>query len=254
MKLTLATSWSELSTWQKKELSYAVLSSDFSSEKTSTLTLLRIFVMRKNTLWERFRWHRLVYQVPVSVLLPFLEKLLQQTDLHSFPDISSRLKSPGDRMNTCTIKQFSFCDAIYYKLQGNKEQSAGNKDILQRQLVASLYTFKDGKFDPLRLPKVAEITDKIDEKTRSQIIFAYKCVRHYIENRYQKIFPKSSNSSQENENKTQSVTPTRYIPFTKVIHSMAMDERQPLGNLHQCNDTLIYDFFDILQEALLRSE
>lgn len=266
MKLTLATSWSELSAWQKKELSYVVLSSDFSSEKTSVLSLLRLFVMRKNTLWERFLWHRLMHQVPVSVLLPFLEKLLQQADLHTFPNISKKLKTPGARMNNCTIKQFSFCDAIYYKLKGNREQAIGNREILEKQLVASLYCltttplFRRGEgvrnFDPLQLPKVAEITDKIDEKTRSQIVFAYMCVRNYIENRYPKIFPKSSPSPSEGGENVPSpsgrVRVGKYIPFTKVIHSMAMDERQPLGNLHQCNDTLIYDFFDILQGALER--
>lgn len=266
MKLTLATSWSELSDWQKREFSYIILSPALSEGERENpkyiLSLLKILVMRKNSLWERFRWHRLVRQVPVSVLLPFLEKLLQQTDLLTFPNISQKLKTPGARMNNCTIKQFSFCDAIFYKLMHLKENKQ-KREILEKQLVASLYTFKkapspleragERQFDPLVLPKVAEITDKIDEKTRSQIVFTYRCVRHYIENRYPKIFPKASKSSQENEDKTPTGA-TRYIPFTKVIHSMAMDERQPLGNLHQCNDTLVYDFFDILQEALLRSE
>ncbi|GIZ15558.1 hypothetical protein [Capnocytophaga catalasegens] len=190
----------------------------------------------------------MLYQVPISVLTPYVETLLQQRDLHTFPDISKRLKTPGARIKTCTIKQFSVCDAIFYKYRTCKNPK--DKKLYARQLVASLYTLKSG-FDTLNLPKVAEITDKINEKLRCQIIFTFLCVREYITERYLKIFPKAK---KEDEALKPNFRSQKYVSFSKVIYSMAMDERQPLGNLHQCNDTLVYDFLDMLQESIIRNE
>lgn len=259
MKLTIPTKWSELTDWQKKEICHLVLQENYNS--VSVIQLLKILVMKRCSFWEKWRWFRLLKQVPVSCLFPFAEVLLQKNDLYIFPDISEKLKTPGARMNTCSIKQFSVCDAIYFKLC--KTENSTEKEILKRQLVASLYVLKNENkntqsvFDSLELPKIAEITDKINPKIRSQIVFTYMCVRNYIENRYPKVFPKTKKQAGNEKDfafpqKIQKTT--KYIPFSKVIYSMAMDERQPLGNLHQCNDTLIYDFLDILQESIIRQE
>ncbi|CEN53379.1 hypothetical protein [Capnocytophaga canis] len=255
MRITIATCWSELNAWQKKQIAYALLT--FSSEDEKELqsfytTLLKILVMQKNSLRGKIRWFRVLQQVPLSALLPYVEHFLSQKDLLDFPDISRELIIPGSRMNNCTIKQFSVCDAVFYKYRTCEHPN--DKDLYARQLVASLYVLKskkESKFDTLDLPKVADITDKIDPKLRYQIVFTFLCVREYITNRYKKIFPKPN---LEDEQIKPDFRNRSYVPFSKVIHSMAMDERQPLGNLHECNKTLVYDFLDILQESIIRHE
>ncbi len=125
------------------------------------------------------------------------------------------------------------------------------KEIKLRQLVASLYCFRE-KFDVLQLPKVADITDKIPLKKAYAIGMTYLSVRHYIFNKFTKVFPKPQ------KNKETELAPQfrkkQYTPFSRVITAMAMDERQPLGNLAECNNTLLYDFLNTLEESIIRVE
>lgn len=250
MKIHIATNWTQLTDWQKREIAFLLLSEN--REEKLLFHIAKILVMRKNTLWGKWRWFRVMGQVSLSVFVPYVEELLKQRDLHTFPNISEKLKTPGARINTCTIKQFSVCDTIFYKYRTCENPK--DKELYARQLVASLYVLdnrNENQFDTLDLPKVAEITDKISEKLRLQIIFTFLCVREYITNRYKKIFPKSQTEAEELKPDFRS---RAYVPFSKVIHSMAMDERQPLGNLHECNNTLVYDFLDMLQESIIRYE
>ena len=253
MKLSIPTRWSETTAWQRKEITHLLLSLSCSQEgepQKIIIRLLKILVMHSPTFWSKIRWIKLLQQVPISALFPYAEHFLQQRDLYEFPNISPKLITPGARMNNCCIKQFSVCDAIYYKYRTTNNQQ--QKQTYAKQLVASLYVLKGNNFDSLKLPEVAKITDTINKKIRHQIIFTFMCIREYITGRFPKIFPTKKTLKEQEQpifHKT-----TSYTPFSKVIQSMAMDERQPLGNLHQCNDTLIYDFLDMLQESIIRME
>lgn len=238
MKLTVPSSWNELSAWQRQEICFLLLqkTNDF---EIRFLKIIRILFLKNNTLWDKIRVHKLFKQVPVSQLLTFADFLLKENNLYTFPPISEKLQTPAPRLTDCTIKQFSVVDSIFYKWRISDNQ------LYLRQLVASLYRFKNNDFHNGDLPRIAEITDKISEKQRAEIGFVYGCIREYIIKKYPYVF-----SSKSNENLP--AVAHRYTPFSKVITAMAMETPQPLGNYHDCNRTLVYDFFDVFQENIKR--
>lgn len=244
MEFNVATRWGELSEWQREEICHLL----FQTENTehNYLKMIEILFLGKNTPQNKLRVAKLFSQVPISQLAPYGEFMHKTTELYDFPDISETLKTPAIRLNDCTIKQFSFADAIYYKVATNNWN-----DLYMRQLVASLYCLSEKEFDVVDLPKVAEMTDKISAKKRARIVFAYLSVRSYIIAKYPKIFSAKNVSEDENQPVFRSKS-NKYTPFSKVIATMVFDEKQPLGNLHDCNRTRIYDFFDIFQEAISR--
>ena len=246
MEINVATKWSELSEWQREIICNLLFKNDDFERNYSKM--LRILFLKKKRLSDIFRVAWLFSEVPISELAPYGEFLYKTTDLYDFPDISEKLKTPSIRLNDCTIKQFSFADAIYYKAATNNWN-----DLYMRQLVASLYCLSGKEFDVVDLPKVAKITDKISAKKRARIVFAYLSVRSYIISKYPKIF--STKNVSEDENKPIFINKSnKYTPFSKVIATMVFDEKQPLGNLHDCNRTRVYDFFDIFQEAITRQQ
>ena len=242
MNFTCPQSFSELTQWQREEICYLLLDNSANFEQ-NYLQMIAILFLREPTKTCRKNVIHLFREVPIRELLPYGKFLLERTDLYEFPQISDKLHTPMARLSDCTIKQFSVSDAIFYKYSQEK------KEVYAQQLVASLYHYKGEKFDSLKLPEVAVFTDTISPKRRAQIIFVYRCVREYIIERYPAVFPKGK----KEEDKPVFKQKNAYIPFSKVIAAMAMDTTQPLGNWHECSTTRLYDFFDILNEAILRN-
>ncbi len=244
MNITVATKWSELNLWQLEEISYLFFHTKECNFDKHFFEMVKILFQKNKNIRGKFRISRLYGQVPYSTLAEYGTFLQEIPDLYRFPKIK-KLSKPGDRLNNLSIKQFSVADALYY------EWRTTENEIKLRQLVASLYTFKSG-FDKLRLPEVANITDKIPLKRMYAIGMTYLSVRHYIFSKFTKVFPKPK------ENADSELMPNfrkkEYTPFSKIITTMAMDERQPLGNLAECNKTLLYDFLNTLEESIIRVE
>lgn len=244
MKITVATKWSELNKWQLQEIAYLFLTSKEYNFEKQYFEMIRILFQKKKGFFAKFKLARLYSQVPYSTLAQYGMFLQETPDLYKFPKIK-RLTAPGPRLNNLTMKQFSVADAIF------SEWRETESEIYLRQLVAALYTY-DGVFRALDLPLVANITDKIPLKKMYTIGLTYLSVRFSVFKKFPKVFPPQK-KEEDNEFLPQ-FTKKKYIPFSKAITAMAMDERQPLGNLKECNNTLIYDFLNTLEESMIRVE
>lgn len=244
MKITVPVKWSELSQWQLQEISYLYLNSTDYNFDSQYLKMIRVLFQKKRGFFSKIRVYRVFNQVPVSTLAEYGGFLLKTPNLQKFPTIKT-LTAPGPRLNNTTIKQFSVADAIFYNWRQTK------KEVYLRQLVASLYTFPSG-FEVLELPQIAKVTDKIPLKKMYQIGMTYLAIRFSILKKYTRVFPKQK--ATEKEGFTPQFRKNNYTPFSKIITTMAMDERQPLGTLKECNATLIYDFLNTLEESILRVE
>lgn len=246
MRITVPTKWSELSEWQLCELSYLFLSvKEDLSEKA--FEVVAILFKDNDSVAAQMKFAKLINEAPLSVLWEYTRFLNDMPDLYKFPSLEEYgVQYPGDRLNSISVKQFSVADAIFYKWRETEEE------IYLRQLVAALYTI-GGRFDVLHLPDVANKTDKVPLKTLYAIGLTYLSVRNYISEKFPIVFPKPK-LIEENNNVPVFGKQTSYTPFSKVISAMAMDERQPLGPLHECNATNLYEFLQILTESILRTE
>lgn len=242
MEIQIPSSFSELNSWQKEEICFLLLQDNEYFEQ-KFIKILDILIRKNNSKAEKRKSKTIFSQVSVSHLSKFANFVYNSVDLFVFPEISDTLQAPAPRLSDISIKQFSVSDAIFYQWKTQKMP-----EIYAQQLVAVLYKQKNTTFDSAFLPKIAEITDAISPKKRAEICFAYLCTRQYIVNKYPKIFqPKSL----KNEGEKPVFTKTnKYIPFSKLILEMALHEKQPLGNLHECNQTKLYDFLDIFNELL----
>lgn len=244
MKITVATKWSELNKWQLQEIAYLFLTSKEYNFEQSYFEIIRILFQKHKGFFSKLKLTRLYSQVPYSTLAGFGSFLQGTPDLYKFPKIK-KLTTPGPRLNNLTMKQFSVADAVFYEWRNTEDE------IYLKQLVATLYTF-NGNFSTLNLPSVARITDKIPLKKMYVIGLTYLSVRYSIFKKFPKVFPPQKKEA-DNEFVPQ-FRKNKYIPFSKTITAMAMDERQPLGNLKECNNTLMYDFLNTLEESIIRVE
>lgn len=245
MHLTIATSWNELNDWQKEEIVNLYMDTDPERFTKDFFKMILILFQKEKGFWSNLRLRWFLRNVPISTMEPYAKFLLDPADLYVFPEIKGLIK-PADRLGDITIKQFSIIDTLFYTWHNRKD------DLSLRQLVASLYRLNP-KFDRQDLPKVADITDTLTDKQRRIIAFTYSCIRRYIQDRFPVVFPPEK-EEKEDEFKPVFKKKRAYTPFAKVINSMAMDELKPLGSFHECNDTLVYDFMDVLTELLIHQK
>lgn len=238
MKINVPTSWQELNAWQLQEIVHLFLQTDKFEQNFPEM----IFILfRKNNSWrERFRLWKLVRQIPFSQLQEYGRFLLEPPKLHTFPEIPGVLK-PADRLANLSIVQYSFMDQFYHAWA--KEPSHVNA----LRLAASVYRIRT-EFDDQDIPEVARILSGLDVKQLQVIAFSYmSCYRH-IADTYPVVFPKPKTQPGEVKKPAK---PPRYVPFYEVIVSMSMEELKPLGNLHQCNRTRIYEFMNVFSKIII---
>jgi len=241
MNITIPQTYEELSEQQRGALCKILLTLDNTEE-----TPLRIIKTLISHLPNRTQ-QQLLQEVPFTALWQYAEPFLSTEKLYHFREVTKMI-APAPRLANLTIKQFSVADSLYYRLRLSQYKD----ELLLRQLMASLYNLPDTPFDVLKLPKVAEHTDKAAITTAYEVAFAYTCCREYIIGKYPKVF--SSPSSSQRGEKPVFRKEAAYTPFSKIISVMAMDKHQPLGNWHQCNATRVYDFFEVLTESILQAE
>lgn len=247
MDITIPQTYEELNEQQRSALCRILLTLDNTEE-----TPLRIIKVLISHLPNRTQ-QQLLQEVPFTTLWQYAEPFLSTEKLYHFPDLT-KMVAPAPRLANLIIKQFSVADSIYYRLRIAQYQD----ELLLRQLVASLYNLPDTPFDVLNLPQVAEHTDKAAITTAYEVAFAYTCCREYIISRFPKVFSAKDERREKKEEDSSFVfrnsSLKSYMPFSKIINVMAMDQHQPLGNWHQCNATRVYDFFEVLTESILQAE
>lgn len=242
MNIQIAQSWSELNSWQLGKVARLLHLTTPETFEKDMLKIAFVIFQKKASFLSRLRLWKIITRVNSEILIENTAFVLENPDLYSFPNIDGLIK-PDDRLGDISIKQFSIIDTLFYQWDQRKDE------LSLRLFVASLYRLNP-EFERKHLPQVGAITDKISEDQRHAIAMIYKSVRLYITNRYPVIFPKPKKDQEELEPDF-STKKSKYTPFSKVINSMALDELKPLGTLHECNATLIYDFMDILTELII---
>lgn len=241
MKIVIPTSWEELNRWQQQEIIHIINKTDSEDFSESFVHIVKILLMKKNSSWQYLKMRKILWNVPVSAFRDHVRFIFEPPKFYQFPEIK-KLKKPADRIGDFTIEQFSICDTLFFRYQETKAEKQ-DATLYLRQLVACLYRFGED-FNKQNLPKIAEITDKIPLKEAERIAFIFSSIRNYISDSYPTIFVKS-----KSEDKEKPAKKPKHQPFSKIITMMAADELRLLGNLKECQNTLIYDFFNAFLES-----
>lgn len=241
MKIQLPSCWQELSDYQQIEIIHIlnnVISEDFTE---SYIRIVQVLLMKKNTWWYYLRMRWLLMRYPLSAFEGATRFVLDKPKLYIFPKIKG-LAEPKPRLGDISIEQFSHCDTLLYRYSRQKEE------LYLRQLVACLYRLPGEGFNKHKLPEIARITDCIPLKEAQRIAFIFSAVRMYIADAYPDIFPKKK---QEEEAVLRPVFKSKeaFTSFSQVVVMMAADELRLLGNLRECQDTLVYDFMNAFRES-----
>ncbi len=244
MNITVAKSWKELNEWQLEEIVDLYLNSNEDNWEKTFEKMIIILFQKKKGFWQRLKLWKLIKQVPITSLAEFAEFLLQPPKLHRFPEIPG-LRKPADRLGDLSIKQFSYMDQFFHTWTDTKS------DKFLRALCASIYRMGNN-FDEQNLTIISEQTDKLSKKKRQVIGFTYMSCYQHIAGQFPVIYPKLKKSDQETEKHS---IKAKFKPFSEMILNIVMNEEsQPLGNLHQCNETRIYDFMNVFTQIIIKNK
>ena len=241
MKIEIPSSWQELNEWQLGEIVDLYLNHNPEDFEKAYTQMVFILFQKKKELWTYLKLRKLLRNIPLSTLMEYGKFLLEPPVLHSFPEIRG-LKKPADRLGDLSIKQFSFMDQFYYLWKEN------NSEQMLRALAASIYRLGN-EFDEQNLPKIALITDKLTRKQRQVIGFTYMSCYHHLTEQFPVVYPPNKETEAPPKQPYK-----KHIPFSEVIISVAMNEMQPLGNLHESNHTRIYEFMNVFSKILIHNE
>lgn len=244
MNITVAKSWQELNEWQLEEIVDLYLNSTEDNWEKTFEKMIIVLFQKKKGFWARLKLWKIIKQVPVSVLAEFGEFLLQPPKVHKFPEVEN-LKKPADRLGDLSIKQFSYMDQFFHSWMETKS------DKFLRALCASIYRI-DKNFDEQELPTIAIYTDKLSKKKRQVIGFIYMSCYHHIAEQFPVIYPKPINNDEDIEKPKNK---GKFKPFSEMILNIVMNEEtQPLGNLHESNDTRIYEFMNVFTKIIIKNK
>lgn len=252
MKVIVPDTWAELTPWQQREIIHIIQNTDTEDFTEQYIEIVQILLMKEAYITEYLQMRKILRQIPISAFKEALQFLWEKPTLYEFPKIDG-LVEPAPRMGDLTIKQFSICDTLMHRYTEKKQE------VFLRQLVACLYRLEvkeNGEikphkvgFDEQKLREIAKITDKIDIKEAQRIGFIYSSIRRYITDSYPTIFPKKKDENQEENPVPIFQKPPKYTPFSQIITLMAADELRLLGNLHECQNTRLYDFMNAFLES-----
>lgn len=253
MKIIVPDNWAELTPWQQREIIHIIQNTDTEDFTEQYIRIIQIILMKSDNTTEYLRMRKILRQIPISAFKEAVQFLWEKPTLYEFPEIKG-LIAPAPRMGDLTIKQFSICDTLMHRYTEKKEE------VFLRQLVACLYRMPTNDnglksiatitFDEQKLREIAKITDKIDIKEAQRIGFIFSSIRRYIADSYPSIFkakdekPTAESSQQTADNKRK-----KHTPFSQIITLMAADELRLLGNLHECQNTRLYDFLNAFLES-----
>lgn len=240
MNIKIPSSWEELTQWQLQEIIHIISHANTEDFTETFIHIVKTLLMKKKSIFQYIKMRWILRNYPISSFQENTAFLAEPPKLYRFPNISKTI-APADRIGDCTIEQFSFADTLLYRYHSTENET--EKDLYARQIVAVLYRITP-HFDKALLPKVAAITDKIPMKKARTIVFIFSSVRNYITETYPAVFSKP-----KKENTTPNFSSQKHTPFSKIITMMAADELRLLGNLKECQNTLVYDFLNALLES-----
>lgn len=264
LEFSIPTEWNKLNIYQASEILH-ILHTEKEFNSLIREKLLSILFVDENPLNEDYssnykcmQYAELIKQTtPALIEKQFkpLEFIFKSITLTHFPPTLEVMHNgklhtfygPATRLANITIEEFSFCDHLYYDWMTTKKKQY--LDIL----ITTLYRLKSDKntindirepFSRHTLSLRSSILPKIDDKIKLVIGHAFQGSRETIIDRFPIVFPK------EKFKKTKPKV-IKYKSFNTMITTLALGENQPLGNLHEVEQTNVIKFFEIVKESII---
>ncbi len=126
------------------------------------------------------------------------EKYFNNILIKELKTSKGKLYGPGPRLENVEFEEFAFADTLFNKYSTTKQQSYLD------QMIAVLYRPKSKNYNPTaadyygdireifnkhNIEFRAKLINEVPHKIKEAIVFNYKAVRVWIENRYPNIFP-----------------------------------------------------------------
>lgn len=257
LNFQIPTSWNGLSDRQRALISDLMVKTKTGNTGVFISILYHLFCPSRGRTWrgvkERYKFLRLLLQVPVSGLLPYADFLFEKMDLTRFPDsvtIDGRTyHGPADRLSDISIEELNFSHRFYFDWETQKD--AGALDRLVTTLYRPVEKTDQGiireEFDMAIIRQRGSILPKMPAATKAAIGLAYRGSVEYMFSKYPIIFPPPP----KKQTAKKSDKKPRYKSLVPMINAMFMGETQPLGPRKEVIKTNAYIFFDIAQETVL---
>lgn len=257
LNFNIATAWNELNERQRKKISELIFSAKEGSQTIYFLVLYHLFCPHKSASFqgikERYRFLRLLLEVPLMRLIQHADFVFSSLDLTKFPKFvnvsGKRYYGPADRLSNVSIEELNFAYKFYFDWITTKDINALNR------LVTVIYR-------PARKKKRGDIRELFDQEnimTRGHVFpklpldqkiaigMAFKGSVEYLFSRFPVLFPPSKPTKKKD-------TKPKYQSLVPMINAMFLYENQPLGTRKEVMKTNAFVFFDIAQETVLANK
>lgn len=234
MNINVASNWNELNSWQLSKIARLFFS--FADEQKVKHRLVYILFLKKPTIWNYYKFWKLVKRVPFPELYRFTDFLNRTNTYTKFPKKLKlgfvTLYGPGDRLKSTTIDQFSHADLFFYRWSKTHDVKELNR------FVSILYLPKGKKFSNNDLGH-SRYVKLMPLGVKLSIALSYIGTRQVMGSNYKHVFPKSNKQGSG-----------KYYSFDKIVIAMARGESKPFGGVYQTKDAKLYDFMHVYDEEL----
>lgn len=222
IKLTLPTSWNELSKKQLENIAFQIECYHYAvrdNKETELEIRTRLYItvskefLRGNS-WQNIRIAlKEIQPKGYTVLTSFIYKKNTRTLFEEKLKINGVIYyGPSVRLRNVTIGEFSFADALYYNWKHSFNITYLNA------LCATLFrvkgksleeTDKRQRFNKLLVDTNAKAFENVSYKTKLAIAYTYEGCRNHFIDTYKNIFPKQETN--------QPTLKSKYTPFGEII-------------------------------------
>lgn len=258
LNFTIPTTWNELTDRQRTKIASLIFSSKEADKGVYFALLYNLFCPNRWTLlkgWkERYRFMRLILQVPISQQLQYIEFLLADLKLTTFPKYvvvdGVKYYGPANRLSNISIEELNFAYKFYFDWMTTKDVPALDR------LITTIYRPAKKKkrgdireyFNEENIMRRGNVFPKLSLDKKIAIGFAFKGSVDYMFAKYPILFPPSKTKNKESETKP------KYQSLVPMINAMFMFENQPLGTRATVIKTNAYVFFDVAQETVIANK
>ena len=255
IKLTIPTKWNDLSPLQLQNVAHQLYCYQHiikDSPETEAETSARLFLQLSKELLRGNKWKAIrvaLQEMRPKSFVPLTKFIYEKNTRTKFiPEITvckSKYYSPGQRLRNCTIGEFSFVDAVYYKWRQTKQP------IWLTVLCAALYrpASENPSAIDVRRPFAkqavdarADIFQLLPLKMQLAIGYTYEGCRNHIADTFPLIFPKPVEVEGQTVKK-----PEKYTSFGEIVLDKIQGDP---SKLEQTNGVLLYDFLNIINNDI----
>jgi hypothetical protein len=213
-----ASSWDELTADQLLFVS-GLFNLSFSLE-TFNVLVLQFFTKLP---WNMFFKIKTAYILEMSDTISFLHKNIDLTE-NKFPVIKSgskKLYGPSDKLMDLTFEQF-----FGHTEPAFTAYAQNNDNEMLSYLVAALYSFEKGKFNPDLIEKNILLMPKISDKQKTAVSFFYAGCRDLLAGQFPKLF---------SAKKTSGLTGISYFEMIENLNNenVSNNEKVKQANLYE---------------------